>query len=111
MSDSSSSFSSFLDIPDEIVGIGPPSPEDAYEDSSVLATLSLSDPSASLFHSTPFSSFSFELRTNNLINNEINEEQMDCTATALKMNVPTATGNRYWLRERKQNVDKFVRIL
>ncbi|VDM09389.1 unnamed protein product [Wuchereria bancrofti] len=87
MSDSSSSFSSFLDIPDEIVGIGPPSPEDAYEDSSVLATLSLSDPSASLFHSTPFSSFSFELRTNNLINNEINEEQMDCTATALKMNI------------------------
>uniref|UniRef100_A0A1I8EAP8 Uncharacterized protein n=1 Tax=Wuchereria bancrofti TaxID=6293 RepID=A0A1I8EAP8_WUCBA len=63
--------------------------------------------------SAPFSiylmkfSFSFELRTNNLINNEINEEQMDCTATALKMNVPTATGNRYWLRERKQNVDKF----
>ncbi|EJW70106.1 hypothetical protein WUBG_18987, partial [Wuchereria bancrofti] len=107
MSASSSSHSSFFGIHDEIFATDPSNSESAYANSSVLATFSFSDPSAALFCITPFSSFSFESCTANFINNKINKQEMTCMDKPLEMDAPPATENRYWLRERKQNTDKF----
>nr|CDQ03151.1 Bm1080 [Brugia malayi] len=42
----------------------------------------------------------------NFINSEMNKQQMVCMDEALIMDTSAATGNRYWLRKRKQNIYK-----
>ncbi|EJW71902.1 hypothetical protein WUBG_17190 [Wuchereria bancrofti] len=60
---------------------------------------------------TDFESTAIQIQYNSIPSpepeiNKINEQEVNCIDTALEMDAPPLTENRYWLRERK-NVNKF----